>query len=166
MRIIAMRNWERPIRIAVILVMALTLLSPLGSVVFADDGTEGDPPVTEESEPPPEDESEGGTSDPADTLPVEDVEPVAEEVPVEEDAEPVADEVANEDETCPAEEVNTVAEDSDEGESEVLIDPYFYIGGTEYNYTSIQDAIDELSANGWTPDGGSVSYTHLRAHET
>jgi hypothetical protein len=167
MRIIAMRNWERPIRVAVIMVMALTLLSPLGSVVFADDGTEGDPPVPEESEPPPE-ESEGETQAPADTPPVEDAEPVADEVTVEdetpapadtppaEDAEPVADEVAIEDETCLVEEVDTVDETSDAGESSTVIDPYFYYLDTVYNYTSIQDAIDALSANGWTPDGGLI----------
>lgn len=169
MRIIAMRNWERPIRIAVIMVMALTLLSPLGSVVFADDGTEGDPPVPEESEPPPEEESGGEAQAPADAPPVEDSEPVADEVAVEEDAEPVADEVAIEgeaepvadevaieDEACLVEEADTVADTSDEGDSSFVIDPYFYYLGTEYNYTSIQDAIDDLSSNGWTPDNGLI----------
>ncbi len=156
MRIIAMKNWERPIRIAVIMVMALTLLSPLGSVVFADDGTEGEPPVTEESEPPPEEESEGETPDPADTPPVEDTEPVADEVDIEEDAEPVADEVAIEDETCPVDDVDTAAEASDAGESSIVIDPYFFIGGVEIQYASIQAAINYLSANGLTPDDGLI----------
>ncbi len=156
MRIMVMRNWERPIRIAVIMVMALTLLSPLGSVVFADDGTEGDPPVTEESGPPPDEESEGEPSAPADTPPVEDAEPVADEAAFEEDAEPAADDVAIEDEACPVEEVDAAAEASDADESSTVIDPYFYYSGTEYNYTSIQDAIDYLSTNGWTPDGGLI----------
>ncbi len=170
MRIMSIKNWERPIRIAIILAMALTLLSPLGSAVFADDGTTDDPPSSEESEPPPEGESGGDEQIPAEAAPVEDAAPAEETAPAEEaapaeevapseDAEAVAEDVPIEDETCLADEAvaaaaDTVAEETEE--SSAVADPYFYYGGTLYNYTSIQDAIDELSANGWTPDGGLI----------
>jgi hypothetical protein len=186
MRIMAMRNWERPIRIAVILAMALTLLSPLGSAVFADDGTTEDPPSSEESEPPPEGNSEGEEQAPAEAAPVEETAPTDEAAPAEEaalteeaaatqdaeaaegsnpaeDAEAVAEDVPIEDETCLASEAVSTAADpaadltEEAEETSTVADPYFYYGGTLYNYISIQDAVDELSSNGWTPDDGMIA---------
>ncbi|MEJ2606208.1 MAG: right-handed parallel beta-helix repeat-containing protein [Anaerolineales bacterium] len=185
MRIMAMRNWERPIRIAVILAMALTLLSPLGSAVFADDGTTEDPPSSEESEPPPEGNSEGEEQAPVEAAPVEETAPTDEAAPAEEaalteeaaatqdaeaaegshpaeDAEAVAEDVPIEDETCLASEAVSTAADpaadvtEEAEETSTIADPYFYYGGTLYNYISIQDAVDELSSNGWTPDDGMI----------
>jgi hypothetical protein len=139
-----MRNWEKPIRIAVILVMLLVLLSPLASAVFADDGTTADPPSSEESEPPAEDETEDESEAPEASAPADDPAPAAVDVPIE-------------DETCPADEA--AAAESDAGETEeptIIIDPYFYILGTRVEHVSIQDAIDDLSGSGLTPDNGEI----------
>ncbi|NIS80533.1 MAG: hypothetical protein GTO14_10095 [Anaerolineales bacterium] len=115
---------KKAIRTAAVFILVLSLLIPLGSIAFADEGTSSGDPVPEEQSDPPE-QSENCVEEPSEDAPVECVEPDAnpeQELAGEEPGDPSAGPESEQDGGASPQEVGEVESAPDAANGEELSD--------------------------------------------